>query len=467
MNRTLFLFSLVLLSFFIAACSASNPCVFSLESASTNLVNSSGFLGLDPDFGEDGRQWTSFGTPTAVEKMFLMADGRILAAGFNEHYVFLARYTTSGDLDVTFGSGGKISYPVSFTAGGVSFQSNGKLIVAGITEANGNASLSAIRMTTEGLQDFTFASGGTAAATFSQSPTFRFNALALRNDDTINIIGTATSTYQITIPNFNYKFPISTTTEVAIFRISADGQPDASFGTNGQVYRQGSLAITLLNNVNAAVAASDGTLILAGDAFDIDGQQFSLIRLKANGDLDTGFGVATRAKAVVKDAHTEAFSVAVTATGKIIAAGRVTSGVSTSALTVRFDQSGLLDSTFGTQGLVIEANTAGNVSAQTISDVQGLVLVGGYRELMVSLPSIDTRVCSSLTITVPHYVFSLFRYRGDGSRDSDFGKKGELKFDFSGANARVHTILQTSIHDPYLVGGDADSSFGLARILPY
>ncbi|MEK6284783.1 MAG: delta-60 repeat domain-containing protein [Acidobacteriota bacterium] len=72
----------------------------------------------------------------------LQADGKIIVVGqiktssrFDEVYHFgLARYTSAGSLDATFGSGGKVITIVSNDgdrATGVAIQSDGRIVVAG------------------------------------------------------------------------------------------------------------------------------------------------------------------------------------------------------------------------------------------------------------------------------------------------------------------------------------------------
>jgi uncharacterized delta-60 repeat protein len=76
---------------------------------------------LDPTFGNGGRVTTSFpGKCASVMSAALQADGKVLVAGitftsapFNQplggQASVLARYTTAGRLDPTFGSGGKVA----------------------------------------------------------------------------------------------------------------------------------------------------------------------------------------------------------------------------------------------------------------------------------------------------------------------------------------------------------------------
>src|SRR5262245_54558521 len=71
---------------------------------------------LDPTFGSGGIVTTQIGTSSDALAVALHSDGRIVVAGTsitrsgwtNPRHFTLARYTTSGSLDATFGSGGEV-----------------------------------------------------------------------------------------------------------------------------------------------------------------------------------------------------------------------------------------------------------------------------------------------------------------------------------------------------------------------
>src|SRR5437870_12570568 len=72
---------------------------------------------LDPTFGNGGKVTTDFGSNTFAQAFALavQTDGRIVVAGLSEpcavcHSDFaLARYQIDGSLDTSFGSGGKVT----------------------------------------------------------------------------------------------------------------------------------------------------------------------------------------------------------------------------------------------------------------------------------------------------------------------------------------------------------------------
>jgi uncharacterized delta-60 repeat protein len=68
---------------------------------------------LDPSFGTGGKVLTDFGITSHIHAVAIQSDGKILAVG--ETYsstdggtVALARYNADGSLDTSFGTGGKL-----------------------------------------------------------------------------------------------------------------------------------------------------------------------------------------------------------------------------------------------------------------------------------------------------------------------------------------------------------------------
>jgi uncharacterized delta-60 repeat protein len=94
---------------------------------------------LDPTFGSGGNVIMGFGTPIeGALSVALQSDGRIIAAGYanidGATDFALARYSVNGNLDTTFGSGGKVTTGFgtnSDLASAVAIQSDGRVVAAG------------------------------------------------------------------------------------------------------------------------------------------------------------------------------------------------------------------------------------------------------------------------------------------------------------------------------------------------
>jgi uncharacterized delta-60 repeat protein len=116
-------------------------CVISLFLCSTLPFQVTAADGdLDPTFGSGGKVTTDFsGSDNVAQAIALQPDGKIIAAGSAGPYPLvdfaLARYNGDGSLDSTFGSGGKVTTDFFGSvdgANGVALQTDGKIVAAGL-----------------------------------------------------------------------------------------------------------------------------------------------------------------------------------------------------------------------------------------------------------------------------------------------------------------------------------------------
>ena len=126
---------------------------------------------LDQTFGTGGKVTTSFGRPsTAAFAVALQADGRIVAAGGTSGGIALARYEANGSLDPTFGDGGRVVTDLHSHvqwASAIVIQPDGKLVVSGSTRQLGSyADFLVARYTASGALDQSFGNGGLVSTDF-------------------------------------------------------------------------------------------------------------------------------------------------------------------------------------------------------------------------------------------------------------------------------------------------------------
>ena len=127
---------------------------------------------LDTTFDGDGIVTTPMGAvDDEVFALAIQGDGKLVAAGFSSQgspspYEFaLARYTTSGSLDPTFGTGGKVLTAVGTSddeINAVAIQGDGKPVAAGFSFSSklGQYEFAVARYTTDGDPDLTFNTTG-------------------------------------------------------------------------------------------------------------------------------------------------------------------------------------------------------------------------------------------------------------------------------------------------------------------
>jgi uncharacterized delta-60 repeat protein len=124
---------------------------------------------LDPSFGAGGKVTTNFGSGSnGGYGVALQADGKIVTVGRSG----VARYNVDGGLDASFGSGGKVT--TSFgSAFAVAIQGDGKIVAVGATAPAGFCCLFAIaRFNVDGSLDASFGSGGQVTTAFGGDSMF-------------------------------------------------------------------------------------------------------------------------------------------------------------------------------------------------------------------------------------------------------------------------------------------------------
>lgn len=103
-----------------------------------------------------------YGTSLVVQ-----ADGKIIVAGYSDDVgvganIFLVRYTSEGRLDTTFGDGGKVITDLGDNeyAQSIALQADGKLVVVGTSGSYGNGDFLVVRYNADGTLDSSFGAGG-------------------------------------------------------------------------------------------------------------------------------------------------------------------------------------------------------------------------------------------------------------------------------------------------------------------
>lgn len=215
---------------------------------------------LDSSFDDDGLMDVNFypggGTPSAV---VVEPGGKIVVAGTaysatdDTNVSTLARLTSSGSLDSTFGSGGIVqTQPAGAeesAAEDVLLQPDGKLVTAGWrTDSTFHSVFVASRYETDGDLDPGFGPGGIVETQFNAKDAAGAYAVHLQNDGKLVLAGRSEdddSVREVT----------------ALVRYTAAGSVDTTFGTNGRA--SGGLPGSS-SAATAIVGQSDGKLVAAG-----------------------------------------------------------------------------------------------------------------------------------------------------------------------------------------------------------
>jgi uncharacterized delta-60 repeat protein len=282
-----------------------------------------------------------------------------------------------GSLDPTFGHGGfRLFAHETYSANDIKIQSNGRILVAGDTAGTGNAigGFSVVRLLADGRSDTHFGNAGLAVARFNSGLNIA-NSLALQSDAKIVAVGD-------TVEDSPDK-----PRAMAIARFMPDGSLDSNFGSNGTV----ELIVDGSTNSFATVVLllSNDKILVGGGATYSSGRSGVVVRLNANGTVDTTFGAAGVAKTgsifAVNCLGTQA-------NGKIVALSGSTA--------VRFLSDGRIDSQRNRGTLVTQAHS-------------GTSMLTPGEKILESLGVHDTQSGSDIDTQA-------FRLFPDGSNDPSF-----------------------------------------------
>jgi uncharacterized delta-60 repeat protein len=278
-------------------------------------------------FGTGGTTITSIpGTDEQLTSVVVQGDGKIVVGGWQDTGTFIqflvARYTTAGVLDPSYGTGGIVTTSISANEDEVlamALQGDGKLVVAGYS-AN-EAKFALARYDTSGVLDPSFGTGGTVQTSVGTwGDVF---AMAIQPDGRILAAGGAGGADD----------------DFAVVRYAADGTLDPTFGTGGIV----KTALVPGNHEQAHQLAllPDGKIVVGG--FTYYPNQAALVRYNADGSIDTTFGTAGKAYGPVCIAFEPRMLLVEPGSGNLLLQCSQT-GVE------RFDANGTLDTSFGTGG---------------------------------------------------------------------------------------------------------------------
>ena len=150
---------------------------------------------LDGTFGNNGFVITDFaGYSETANSVTIQSDGKVVLAGWttnsNNSYYALARYQSNGNLDTKFGTGGKVTTDFgSYSQGNsVAIQSDGKILLAGISNNGTDKDFAIVRYNNVGTLDSIFGSDGIVTTDFGGYDDFGIS-LAIQGDGKIVVAG--------------------------------------------------------------------------------------------------------------------------------------------------------------------------------------------------------------------------------------------------------------------------------------
>lgn len=290
----------------------------------------------------------------------------------------LAAFDSSGAIDANFGSGGlaQLDFNGGFDLNLSLDLQQGHLLAAGSAAsplASGQRDLALARYGLDGTLDVSFGDNGRAQAALSGPANITVTAAARRPTGGSIVVGFLGSTFG--------------GRELLAAAFDASGALDPSFAD------QGILILDLENNLDQAddvAVLADGRVVIAGTSRTQSGtEDITALRLLSDGSLDLGFGDQGRTIIDVDGGNDAARSVLIQPDGKIVVLGDATftsEGSIRNYVLVRLEADGSLDSAFGTGGLAslnVERFDFGYTVARQAG---GELLIGGLsnRDFLVA-----------------------------------------------------------------------------------
>jgi uncharacterized delta-60 repeat protein len=369
---------------------------------------------LDTTFGSGGRKTVNFGGVDAARAVVVQPNGRVVVAGGGgpaSSFCVARLRAANGTLDPTFGSGGKKVIDFGGEDEGahaVALQPDGKILLAGDTHLKP----AVVRLRVNGTLDPSFENDGKKA--FSWGAIGRITAVVVAPNGKILLGG----------------FSGPEGGDIKVARLNANGLLDKTFGTGG-------IAAVDFGGTEfgeAMARQADGRILVAGRA---DAGGAIVARLRATGALDPDFGAGGR---VTLPGGGSANAVLVQPDRRIVVAGNASGS---GAMTVtRLMPSGSLDTGFGTNGTTaIDFGALADLAGGAVLQPDGRIVVAGY-----------TQATEDVAVA---------RLTPGGALDPSFGAGGKATVDFGVAtfgnavalapNGRIVVAGQKSGADDFAV----------------
>ncbi|MDQ6766152.1 MAG: dockerin type I domain-containing protein [Verrucomicrobiota bacterium] len=385
---------------------------------------------LDPTFGVGGKVVTDFNNSSdTLSRMAVQPDGKIVAIGSTRastgsNKYALARYNPDGTLDNTFGTGGKVTTVIANVlenANAILLLPDGKILIGGsiAQPTTTDSSWALLRYNTNGSLDTTFGTGGLVKTNIG-TYLDSIGRLAFQADGKIIAAGNTA----IPRPPGEQR-----NSDIALARYNQDGSLDPSFGTNGIVISDfGPVPNYFADDATALLIQPDGKIVIAGDSDGGGYYDFLVARYNTNGTLDATFGNGGFTKTDVGNGFEDGASDAVLQPdGKIICAGWAnrSNAANDDFVLLRYNANGALDPTFGTGGKVVFIldNLADEALTSVVLQADGKILALG-----------DSNSSNRTG-------FLLFRFNPDGSFDPSFGVGGMVRTPFGSDSISSEQIL--------------------------
>lgn len=332
----------------------------------------------------------------------------------------------NGDLDTSFGPAGTGIVTISNPTGtppaagglGIELQPDSKIVIGGAWVAGMQAATLVGRLLSNGSLDSSFndpltsPEPGLVVTALLSFPDVIGKQVALDPNGKIFVGGSP--------------FVVNFTGAITLMKYNNDGTLDTSFGApNGYVTIQTTLPVPYLYNVHDMVLNNNKVTVVGSAANqNTSKQSIMLARFDATtGALDVTFnnGSSPQAGIIITDIDPSSTDVGngivIDTNNKIIITGTSTLGLTPNAVTIRYNDDGSIDSSFG---IVTLFDAQGE---DVILQPDGKIVIGGGE------------------FSSGHEKLLLVRYNSDGTPDTSFGNGGVVTTDVDPLGAQINALV--------------------------
>ena len=359
--------------------------VFFVLTANSQLQKNSD--SIDSSFGQNGKTITALKSGNLdCQDAAKQKNGSIICVGSGGHDSIggfaILRYSINGILDSSFGIDG-ISFINFGTSNEIAYaaciQSDDKIVITGsglINIFDPTYYILTCRLNADGSLDSSFGSKGKIVTDAGGSA----YDIALQTDGKIVVTGNDGN-------------------GIITLRYLSDGIADKSFGNNG-------IVATTLTNTTARtnLILSDGKILIGADNFD----KLIFVRYNEDGSLDKTFGENGQLYSAVSKHNVGISDMILQPDNKILVTGIQSLFISDSTLLVRYMPDGMIDSSFGKNGIVI--------ADLPYSSVPKRIALGQDLKIVVAGGT------GGGTETYQHFLIE--EYNSNGAIDSSFNSVG-------------------------------------------
>ena len=357
------------------------PPVLNITTASAYAAAGDLDVTFNPQGAIPGIQTTTpVGRNDGVSATAIDTAGRLVVGGWSSNegntsvFFTLGRYTTTGILDQTFGIGGFETTTIPGITWAylvaLKIDSLGRILITGLTDSTpgengltgGYSQIVVARYTDDGSLDPSFGNGGVAINTIAGTSFVYIKSMVIDGADNIVIAG------QININDVPVAIVGSYTSAVVL---------DSTFGNGGFE----TTTVGVRNYINTIAIDSTGRIVAGGISFDSENRSFlTLFRYSDSGVLDSTFG-SNGIETTSVEGYTESqiISIGIDITGKIVAAAAASAANGQYYFILgRYTSAGVLDSTFGNEGIESITAGVGIWPSSIIIDDSNRIIAGGY-----------------------------------------------------------------------------------------